>query len=69
MAAFDTTSTQFGSVGTFGRLGQALRTTFAELASWNDQRMTRRVLNKLTDRELNDIGLCRGDIEAIARRS
>ncbi|MDE0968693.1 MAG: DUF1127 domain-containing protein [Octadecabacter sp.] len=38
----------------------------AAVVSWNDCRMTRNSLNKLTTRELDDIGLVRGDIEAIA---
>ncbi|MFZ9119851.1 MAG: DUF1127 domain-containing protein, partial [Paracoccaceae bacterium] len=29
---------------------------------------TRNTLSRLSDRELNDIGLCRGDIERIAQR-
>lgn len=32
---------------------------------WNTRRQTRRELNSMTDRELNDIGLTRGDIERI----
>ncbi len=37
--------------------------------TWNDARATRKALNSLTDRELADIGLCRGDIEGVAVRS
>ncbi len=29
--------------------------------------MTRQALSKLSDRELDDIGLCRGDIETLTR--
>ncbi|RJL08759.1 DUF1127 domain-containing protein [Paracoccus siganidrum] len=39
----------------------------AMLSAWNDTRVTRRELSRLSDRELDDIGLCRGDIERIAR--
>lgn len=39
----------------------------AMLTAWNDVRVTRRELSRLSDRELDDIGLCRGDIERIAR--
>ncbi|MDD7971466.1 DUF1127 domain-containing protein [Roseinatronobacter alkalisoli] len=39
---------------------------FAGLRSWNDARVTRRELNALTDRELQDIGLIRADIEQVA---
>ncbi|WP_339107981.1 DUF1127 domain-containing protein [Thioclava sp. GXIMD4216] len=35
------------------------------VANWNDRRMTRIALSKLTDRELNDIGLTRIDISNI----
>jgi len=38
------------------------------IASWNDARVTRNALAKLSDRELDDIGLCRGDIEFIASK-
>ena len=41
---------------------------FAALNSWNDRRITRSSLSKLTDRQLDDIGLCRSDIDRIARR-
>lgn len=36
------------------------------LSAWNDTRITRKALFALTDRELDDLGLIRGDIEAIA---
>ncbi|ANT59941.1 hypothetical protein AYJ57_05885 [Salipiger sp. CCB-MM3] len=43
-------------------------TLFGIVAEWNDARLTRKSLEALTDRELDDIGLTRGDIAAIARR-
>lgn len=39
----------------------------ATISAWNDARQTRNALNRLTDRELDDIGLCRGDIQRVAR--
>lgn len=42
---------------------------FAAIAAWNDARVTRKSLSKLTARELNDIGLSAGDIEMIASRA
>jgi uncharacterized protein YjiS (DUF1127 family) len=36
------------------------------VAAWNDARITRKALSRLSDRELDDIGLCRGDIDVIA---
>lgn len=38
---------------------------FAHLAAWNDKRVTRRELSRLSDRELDDIGLCRADIDRV----
>jgi uncharacterized protein YjiS (DUF1127 family) len=35
---------------------------------WNDARVTRRMLSHLSARQLDDIGLCRDDIAAAARR-
>lgn len=35
--------------------------------TWSKRRQTRRELHMLTDRELNDIGLNRGDIERIVQ--
>lgn len=36
--------------------------------SWNDRRATRNALSRLSDRELEDIGLCRGDIDTVIAR-
>ena len=36
------------------------------IAAWNDARVTRKALSALTDRELDDLGLHRGDIDGIA---
>ncbi len=38
---------------------------FAMFARWNDARLTRNALSSLSDRELNDIGLTRDDIERV----
>lgn len=63
MAFFETTRSDGLTRG-----GQSsLFTTFlARLAAWNDARVTRKALIGLSDHELDDIGLCRGDIEDIA---
>ncbi len=47
------------------RNGSALMGVFSSLLTWNDARVTRNALGKLTDRELDDIGLCRSDITAM----
>lgn len=47
--------------------GFSLSSIIGAFAAWNDARMTRKALNALTARELDDIGLVRGDIEDIAK--
>ena len=66
MAAFDSTRTAYASVDLIGRLGQKVSDLVATLVAWNDARVTRKALEQLTDRELDDIGLCRGDIEYVS---
>ncbi|MDF0599822.1 DUF1127 domain-containing protein [Psychromarinibacter sp. C21-152] len=39
------------------------------LAAWNDARVTRNALTRLSDHELDDLGLTRNDIDVIARRA
>ncbi len=41
---------------------------FVSIARWNDARKTRAALQRLSNRELDDIGLTYGDIEEIATR-
>lgn len=67
MAAVETTRpAPFGAITTY-RAITGLSSAIAVLTSWNDARVTRKALNKLSDRELDDIGLCRGDIDLIGR--
>ncbi len=67
MAAYETSrAAPFGAISIF-RSVQGVAETFSSLAAWNDARVTRKALSKLSDRELDDIGLCRGDIEMIGR--
>ncbi|WP_415183496.1 DUF1127 domain-containing protein [Phaeovulum sp.] len=39
----------------------------SSISAWNDARQTRIELSKLSDRELDDIGLTRGDIDRVAK--
>lgn len=67
MAAVETTRpAPFGAITTY-RAINGLSNVFGVLSAWNDARVTRKALNKLSDRELDDIGLCRGDIEFLGR--
>lgn len=67
MAAVEMTRpAPYGAITTFRAISAATN-VFGVFAAWNDARVTRKALNKLSDRELDDIGLCRGDIEFIGR--
>ena len=67
MAAYETShAAPFGAITIF-RSVQFVNDVVASFATWNDARVTRNALGKLSDRELDDIGLCRGDVEMIGR--
>jgi uncharacterized protein YjiS (DUF1127 family) len=67
MAAYDTTRTL--SDASFGtRVTHSINTVFGAVSGWNDARITRKSLSRLSARELDDIGLCRGDIDLIAAK-
>ncbi|MBY6081994.1 MULTISPECIES: DUF1127 domain-containing protein [Ruegeria] len=66
MAAIDTTRASIGSFGLVGRIGAFLASVVNAVVAWNDARVTRNALNGLSNRELEDIGLCRGDIDEVA---
>ncbi len=62
MAAFDSSRVHHASSG---RFGQVFVSAFGSLVSWYQARQTRIALSRLTDRELEDIGLLRRDIHSI----
>ncbi len=62
MATFDTTRAHFGATGLIGRMSDLV----GSVVAWHEARETRNALSKLTDRELDDIGLHRGDISMVA---
>lgn len=51
----------------FGNITEALQKARASLRKRNEVKRTVRELSALTDRELNDMGIARGDIYSIAR--
>ncbi len=67
MAAFDTTRS-FTAPSMAGRITSVFASLFSALSDWNDARITRKSLSRLSARELDDIGLSYGDIDAIATR-
>ena len=66
MAAFDTTRPAYGAAPVAGQIKGLFPALIAKLVAWNDARVTRNALHALTDRELDDIGLSRGDIDVVA---
>ncbi|MCL3880987.1 DUF1127 domain-containing protein [Marivita sp. GX14005] len=62
MAAFDTSRPTYVS-GRKG-LGATFAQLFAAIMDWHDARQTRKILARLSDFELEDIGLTRGDINS-----
>jgi uncharacterized protein YjiS (DUF1127 family) len=67
MAAYESSRpAPLGAISIF-RSVQLFSEALTSLIAWNNARMTRSSLSKLSDRELDDIGLCRGDIELIGR--
>lgn len=67
MSSFETTrSAPFGAITVF-RAVQSVAHAVEALKNWNSARITRNSLSRLSNRELDDIGLCRGDIELIGR--
>ncbi|PYE83865.1 DUF1127 domain-containing protein [Pseudoroseicyclus aestuarii] len=62
-------ATSHSASNTTGGIMRGLRMLASILGDWNDARVTRRALSRLSARELDDIGLTRFDIEAVATRS
>lgn len=46
-----------------------LKTIATKLAAWRRYRESVRELSRLSDRELNDLGIGRADIETVVRQS
>ncbi|PYG28615.1 DUF1127 domain-containing protein [Pelagimonas varians] len=67
MAATDQNIT-FEATGSHIGLGALFASFIGTYAAWRDARDTHKSLSSLTDRELDDIGLCRGDIDLISGR-
>lgn len=57
MATFDIFRPAAATPGLFANL-------LGQIVAWNDRRVTRKLLDQLTDRELEDIGLTRGDLDS-----
>ena len=75
MAVYENTRTQY-QAGAMASL--IARTAFVAVngmthlretvSAWNEARITRNALSRLTDRELEDIGMVRADIDKVCKR-
>jgi uncharacterized protein YjiS (DUF1127 family) len=66
MAAYDL-NRNYATAHTANRIGYYIVSALSAFATWNDARKTRQALSALSDRELEDIGLMRGDIDYVSR--
>ncbi|GGA14408.1 DUF1127 domain-containing protein [Neptunicoccus cionae] len=57
----------FGAIATHTVVAR-IEAAFSAVVEWNTKRKTTKILSQLSDRELNDIGLIRGDLDNIPTR-
>jgi len=62
MTSYDTSRPLTGRTAFGAGPFAILAAVFGRIAAWNDARITRNALSKLSDHELDDLGLTRGDI-------
>ncbi|MBU2956941.1 DUF1127 domain-containing protein [Paracoccus sp. 1_MG-2023] len=66
MATIETNRSMTAGVAA-GGMGNVVASIISAFVGWRETRLTRKELSRLSDRELDDIGLARGDIERVAR--
>lgn len=67
MANYDIARPVVAKSGFGASLKSLVPNLVSTIVAWNEARMTRNTLNALSDRELDDLGLSRGDIDALFR--
>ncbi|MDR6263943.1 MULTISPECIES: DUF1127 domain-containing protein [Rhodobacterales] len=65
--ASNTRLAPFGAIATYTVVTR-VEAVFSALVEWNTKRKTTKILSQLSDRELADIGLIRGDLDNIPTR-
>ncbi|TNF22293.1 MAG: DUF1127 domain-containing protein [Rhodobacteraceae bacterium] len=66
MAVYEQSHAQIAIAGFADRIGRVILAMLGGLADWNAARRTRKILNRLSDAELDDIGLTRAQIDRVA---
>lgn len=69
MALLDTTRANSQSAVLADMLSRATYGIVMRVIAWNDARRTRNSLLNLSAQELDDIGLCRADVDDLLRRA
>lgn len=64
VTTYSNNSLPLGAI-TLHRAGSALAAMYIRIQAWRDARRTARILDRLSTRQLDDIGLSRGDIETL----
>ncbi|WP_375175232.1 DUF1127 domain-containing protein [Pseudooceanicola sp.] len=59
-------TTQSGFAVAFGQFGRTVSNVHLAIREWNNRRVTRKLLGRLSDRELADIGLLRSEIDTLS---
>ncbi len=67
MASYDQMRPVVATHNIGARLTTPIAVLFSNLKNWNDTRATRKALAQLSDHELEDIGILRGDIDDFSR--
>lgn len=65
MALFDMSRPVDANHGFGARLTNTFTGLVGTFAAWNDTRVTRNALSRLSDHELDDLGLTRADIDSM----
>ena len=65
MALFDVSRPVVANHTIGARISNLIPSITGSIKDWNDARATRNTLSKLSDHELEDIGITRGDIDRI----
>lgn len=65
MALFEMSRPVVANTSVGARISNLFTAFVGAVVSWNDRRATRAALSKLSDHELDDLGLTRADVETM----
>lgn len=67
MALYDASRPVVAKTGLGARFHNLMTRIAAALVEWNEQRVTRNALSRLSDHQLEDLGLTRADVDTLYR--